>query len=175
MEPCFPGFSKSMSSVNSWCFAFVPVPYLPEALDMALEHSFTGLPCPACSYLPTLTMLLVFSSLYFHGFRVFPYAVHSQTLTSSPFEPQTLDSNDSWTSLFGWEAVGFTAQLSTQLLQPEAGTPSSTPPSLSHSAAIQQQVLQILPSKFLPHPPSHLPCLLPPHYSDFHRISPKSL
>lgn len=101
---------------------------LPEAPDMALGTPSHGASTSSMLLSPCLfTMLLVSSSsLYLYGFGLFLSADNSQIHTSSPFEPQTFDSNDSWTSLLGWEAVGFTAPPPAQLLKPEAAVSSLT-------------------------------------------------
>lgn len=126
--PCFPGFSESMDSANNWCFAFGPVPCPAGSTWHGLRDTLSrGFHVQhALIFLLFHHAFVSSSSLYLYGFRLFLSADNSQIHTSSPFEPQTFDSNDSWTSLLGWEAVGFTAHPLTQLLKPEAVVSSLT-------------------------------------------------
>lgn len=138
---------------------------LPEAPGMAL-----GTPSHVASTYSMLlsscffTMLLVSSSsLYLYGFRLFLCADNSQIHTSSPFEPQTLDSNDSWTSISAWMGGSWLYCPNTHpTAQARSWCILLDSTSLSYSTAIQQQVLWILPSKSLPNP-YRLSSLPPPH------------
>lgn len=154
-----------MDSANNWCFAFGPVPcpagstchglrdtlsrgfHVQHALIFLLFHHAS---CLLLFPLP-LWLQVIFNLL------ITPKSMPLVHLNPKP----SIQTTPGHLSLLGWEAVGFTAHPPTQLLKPEAGVSSLTPPSLSYSTAIQQQVWWILPSKSLPNP-SSLPSSLPP-------------
>ena len=109
---------------------------------------------------------LLSSSIHMASFL---YADSPQIYTSSPFEPQALDSASYRASPLGWEAAGL---LYTH--PPEKPVDALRLYTHSHAAAIHHHVLHALPFNFFQICLCLSP-LFPLHCPHFHSISPKSL